>query len=350
MEARGAYIDLLVMMYEHGGPVPYDLDELRGHFGLPSIRVLRRLIDELLAKKKIAIQDGCLVNERAMLEIETAHRAIEKAAEYGRMGGRPRKSVEPETKAELQECLAEVSAKDSGNIAETFEKLEDDIEENQALSKTLPSPSPSPSKEEEREKQVSLSLSVCSAKAEATASVTAKGVSHASPDSMAEPTLPLDGGTATAPKPARRPRRTPLNGSPEIDTAFDRFWLAYPCRDTSDNRSPAKKAFIAEVRSGTNAEILVHAAERYAEEAKSRRIADTKYIRKACNWLKEGDWEKYKADNVHSGSFREGKPEPEWKTNPKAWIYDYAPPWPDAPKDTRCGRWVKGSYQWVRAL
>ena len=69
LEARGAYIDLLAAMYDHGGPIRHDEKYLCGLLSLKRTATLRRVLAELSTSEKIVIAHGMLLNARAETEI-----------------------------------------------------------------------------------------------------------------------------------------------------------------------------------------------------------------------------------------------------------------------------------------
>lgn len=197
-------------------------------------------------------------------------------------------------------------------------------------------------KEGKREESLSCAVPPISMVANTSATVGRNTDAGAAPER--EPGLPFGG--QSEPKQASEKAV-----APEIDEAFNRFWGAYPKRQGANPKQQAKAVFVRLVRGGTNGDVIVHAAERYAKEVQSEGKLGTQWVAHASTWLNQKRWSDYTADNVHTGNFGEGQSaEPEWKTNPNAWRHDYAPPWPDAPKNTRCGRWIKGSVNWARAL
>jgi uncharacterized protein YdaU (DUF1376 family) len=123
--AKGVYIDLLSSMYARGGPLPYEERELCRLCGCATVRSLRPLLDELLAKGKLRVVDGHLVNGRTMEEIAKAERRQVVASEGGN--------------AKAEAVRAEYELNSSRTQAETSP----DIEENQQGSSCSPSPSPS---------------------------------------------------------------------------------------------------------------------------------------------------------------------------------------------------------------
>lgn len=105
---------------------------------------------------------------------------------------------------------------------------------------------------------------------------------------------------------------------------FEEFWEAYPSRK---GRHPAEKEYCDLIRSGAvTEEILVSAARNYAECCKS--LEDKRYIKHACNFLRECAFEDY-LDTKHAGPAAREELQPEeeeliddeewWKYGPNAW-------------------------------
>ena len=85
LAARGAYIDIIVTLYDKGEPIENNVRFLCRLFGLRDHRQLTPVLNELIEAKKIIIKDGLIFNTRAAKEIEKAHKDL--AA--GKRGGRP---------------------------------------------------------------------------------------------------------------------------------------------------------------------------------------------------------------------------------------------------------------------
>jgi uncharacterized protein YdaU (DUF1376 family) len=87
LEERGAYTTLLDLMYERGGGVPDDDRFVAGHMGC-STRLWRSIRDRLISAGKISVQDGLIVNARAIEELRSQAVRARKRAESGAKGGR----------------------------------------------------------------------------------------------------------------------------------------------------------------------------------------------------------------------------------------------------------------------
>ncbi len=127
--AKGVYVDLLASMYARGGPLPMEERELCRLCGCATARSLRPLLSELIAKGKLHVENGYLVNHRTMEEIAKAERRRDTASEGGKA----------KAEAELQRVQREFSSNTRRTQPETWA----DIEEIQRDNACSPSPSPS---------------------------------------------------------------------------------------------------------------------------------------------------------------------------------------------------------------
>ena len=141
LKARAVYIDLLVLMYERGGPIPDDRRELCRTMGIYNRRTLDPIIDELIQSGKIISDAKTLSNKRAILEIEGIQSRMNRASKGGKAKPRnddrsPSKSLMSGTKRALRvpEKQGSIDKKQTLNVCKS------------------PSPSPSPAPiEEERD-------------------------------------------------------------------------------------------------------------------------------------------------------------------------------------------------------
>jgi hypothetical protein len=166
------------------------------------------------------------------------------------------------------------------------------------------------------------------------------------PASVSQPTVPQpepETVQTTKPVKPKKARPTPLYTKAEIDEWFAKFMAAYPDRDKVHSFNGAKRIFTAALKKKVSPEAIIAAAARYCQEVRSSGDFGTKYTKDAFNWLNEGKWRDY--DGIHMFPV----PEPEWKTNPRAWTdRNHPPPWPDAPRGAKAGMWTKTSKIWVR--
>lgn len=75
------------------------------------------------------------------------------------------------------------------------------------------------------------------------------------------------------------------------ETDFDRFWEAYPPRKGDRAKQPAKVLFEKAVKSGIQAEDIIHAAAQYAKAEKEN--INTPFIMQAQRWLRNKRWLDY---------------------------------------------------------
>lgn len=80
---------------------------------------------------------------------------------------------------------------------------------------------------------------------------------------------------------------------PVVDDPFEEFWKVYPKRDGANPKTPARKKFIAAVKSGTDAREIIAAAKRSADEARSKGQIGTPYVPQAVTWLNQQRWGDY---------------------------------------------------------
>lgn len=75
--------------------------------------------------------------------------------------------------------------------------------------------------------------------------------------------------------------------------SFDEFWKAYPKRDGANPKTPARKKFLAAIKSGVDPGEIVAAVKRSAEEARSKGQIGTPYVPQAMTWLGQQRWGDY---------------------------------------------------------
>lgn len=78
-----------------------------------------------------------------------------------------------------------------------------------------------------------------------------------------------------------------------IDSDFQEFWKAYPKRDGANPKAPARKAFLAALKAGTEASEITEGARRCS--ARDRDKIGTPFIPQAVKWLRDRRWEDYGA-------------------------------------------------------
>jgi hypothetical protein len=78
-----------------------------------------------------------------------------------------------------------------------------------------------------------------------------------------------------------------------VDDPFEDFWEVYPKRDGANPKAPARKKFIAAVKSGVDPTAIIAAAKRSADEARSKGQIGTPYVPQAITWLNQQRWGDY---------------------------------------------------------
>lgn len=71
---------------------------------------------------------------------------------------------------------------------------------------------------------------------------------------------------------------------------FDEFWEIYPKRDGTNPRHPARKRFIAALKSGIEPDTIISGARTFAAECKERGHVGTPYVAQATTWLNQRRW------------------------------------------------------------
>jgi hypothetical protein len=85
-------------------------------------------------------------------------------------------------------------------------------------------------------------------------------------------------------------RRTLVARAPK-DEKFEELRKAYPRRKGGDPGPPAAKIFLAAVKAGTDAQIIIDGAKRFAIEEKQN--INTPYIPQLVKWLRDRRWLDY---------------------------------------------------------
>jgi len=76
-------------------------------------------------------------------------------------------------------------------------------------------------------------------------------------------------------------------------TLFELFWEAYPAREGANPKEPARKKFLALVKSGVNPAKIIGGANAYANECQRVRQVGTQFVAGALKWLNESRWQDY---------------------------------------------------------
>lgn len=142
----------------------------------------------------------------------------------------------------------------------------------------------------------------------------------------------------------RRPTQRQRNRTPtaairpsRLAEQFDRFRAAYPKRDGSDPREPARKKFEAAVRSGTDPEIIIRCAELFAQAEARRGNAGSRFIPHSATWLNKRQWEDHLSDGASSSAPSDHDRwrfvVSRWQTAPQSWD---SHAWGPAPREPGC--------------
>lgn len=74
---------------------------------------------------------------------------------------------------------------------------------------------------------------------------------------------------------------------------FVQFWEVYPKRDGANPMEPARKKFLALVRSGISADAIISGAKVYGNDLRTKSHIDSRYVVQAIKWLDESRWQDY---------------------------------------------------------
>ncbi len=99
---------------------------------------------------------------------------------------------------------------------------------------------------------------------------------------------------------------------------FDEFWNEYPKRDGSNPKEPARKKFLALIKSGADQSEIIAGAKNYRADMRARGEERTKFVAQAITWLNQERWKDHaqKApppvtpspdDAIYAGADWEGK-------------------------------------------
>jgi hypothetical protein len=83
---------------------------------------------------------------------------------------------------------------------------------------------------------------------------------------------------------------------------FEDFWKAYPKRDGANPKTPARKKFIAAIKSGAEADAIIAGARAYDRAETEKGNVGTPYIAQAVTWLSQRRWEDYAPAPVPNSS------------------------------------------------
>ena len=111
----------------------------------------------------------------------------------------------------------------------------------------------------------------------------------------ADTLLPLPPPKEIPPTPPKEitPSLPPLPSLRESDAFFENFRKAYPKRKGSDPTSPARIKFRNAVRDGTDPDMIIGAAGKYASECRDHGKEGTEYVMQMVTWLNQKMWKDY---------------------------------------------------------
>lgn len=75
---------------------------------------------------------------------------------------------------------------------------------------------------------------------------------------------------------------------------FEEFWKSYPKRDGANPKAPARKKFLAHIKSGVDPQIIISGARRYAAEMRTKGQFATPYVAQAITWLNQQRYDDYR--------------------------------------------------------
>lgn len=77
------------------------------------------------------------------------------------------------------------------------------------------------------------------------------------------------------------------------DEHFDKFLRSYPKRDGRNPKAPARKKFLAAVKSGADPLKIITGANRYRAECQAKQQIGTPYVAQMVTWLNQQSWDDY---------------------------------------------------------
>lgn len=128
-DERGIYIQIVMLIYAHGGPILNDAAWISRSCGCSS-RLVRSIVDRLAAMGKIDIIEGMIYNNRAEAELAVKRKRVGVSSNAG--------TVSAENRAKT----ARKSLENDANLSRTSSETEADLFENKDLTSTSPLPSP----------------------------------------------------------------------------------------------------------------------------------------------------------------------------------------------------------------
>ncbi|WP_262027617.1 YdaU family protein [Microvirga sp. Mcv34] len=233
-EERAAYSTLLDLIYEHGGPIYYDLGHIASHMGtgFPTRKAaaLIRRLEEL--GKIYRTDDGLVGNREADQALQEAAEKRAKAASDGAKGGRPSGPKSELSREEVEKKSPKTDGEDSDIVSTSSEDSGAEINNLSDLQKGFPFVAENPKREEENRKE------------------------------------------------SKKERQDRIS-----EEWFPRFWQSCAKRP-GDSRKNAEKAFRKAIGDGHDPATIVEGAVRY----KRRKGHEPEFIKGAAAWLNGEYW------------------------------------------------------------
>lgn len=98
-------------------------------------------------------------------------------------------------------------------------------------------------------------------------------------------------------------------GATRPDDFDEIFWKEYPKRDGANPKSPARKKFLAILKSGVSAETIIAGVRRYRSQLQSKQQIGTPYVAQAVTWLNQQRWEDESSVSVSARSSEPPSPD-----------------------------------------
>lgn len=117
---------------------------------------------------------------------------------------------------------------------------------------------------------------------------------------------------------------------------FERFRAAYPKRDGTDPKEPARKKFEAMVKSGINPDLIIAGAEVFAAAEQKRGNIGSRFIPHSATWLNKRQWEDHQPQRETSAASEAESwriPVENWRRDPSTWA---SHAWGPAPGEPGC--------------
>lgn len=117
---------------------------------------------------------------------------------------------------------------------------------------------------------------------------------------------------------------------------FERFRAAYPKRDGTDPKEPARKRFEVAVKGGADPEMIIAGAKAFAAAERKRNNVGSRFIPHSSSWLNRRGWEDHQAQPSASPAAEAESwriPVDSWRRDPSTWN---SHAWGPAPGELGC--------------